>query len=192
LNPAAHPRWFWLGCLGELALGGLAFLLSAWTGQSLPSAIQWRWPDAFLGVAASLPLLLVFRIMLTSSLKALARIRLVLESVVRPVFGRWTLAQLAAISFIAGVGEELLFRGAIQGALTPAWGPVPAVVASSLLFGLCHALTLAYVVIASLIGALMSALWLGSGNLLSPIVAHAVYDFAALVYFLRVHKPVTP
>ena len=37
-------------------------------------------------------------------------------------------------------------------------------------------------------GLYLGALWLVSGNLLAPILAHACYDFLALLWFLKVHK----
>jgi hypothetical protein len=44
-----------------------------------------------------------------------------------------------------------------------------------------------FCVIATLIGAYLGVLWLAAENLLAPITTHAVYDFVALVYFLRAH-----
>jgi hypothetical protein len=32
------------------------------------------------------------------------------------------------------------------------------------------------------------ATWLWTGNLITPMIAHALYDFVALVYLLRVHN----
>ena len=43
-------------------------------------------------------------------------------------------------------------------------------------------------IIAALIGAYLGLLWIWTGNLLTPMVTHAVYDFVALVYFLRVYR----
>jgi len=34
----------------------------------------------------------------------------------------------------------------------------------------------------------LGLLWIWTGNLLTPIITHAVYDLAALVYFLRVYR----
>ncbi len=94
---------------------------------------------------------------------------------------------LLLISVLAGVGEEALFRGFLlqHGS---AWLGVPLGVAlTSLLFGLMHAVSLDYIIFATLIGAAMSGLYLWSGNLALPMATHAAYDFAALVYmiFLR-------
>jgi membrane protease YdiL (CAAX protease family) len=57
--------------------------------------------------------------------------------------------------------------------------------AASVLFGLLHPITPGYIVLATLLGAYLGAIWIYNGNLLSVMVAHAVYDFVALWYLLR-------
>ena len=79
----------------------------------------------------------------------------------------------------------MLFRGLIQGALGRWLGPGPGLALASLCFVLLHPITPAYVVIASLMGAYLGGVWLASGNLLVVIVAHALYDFVALLILLR-------
>jgi len=56
---------------------------------------------------------------------------------------------------------------------------------SSLLFGLCHWISTAYVVMATAMGLLLGGLFLATGNLAAPMVAHALYDFLALLYLTR-------
>ena len=56
---------------------------------------------------------------------------------------------------------------------------------ASLLFGIAHAITPAYLVLAALIGEYLGGLWLWTGNLLAPIIAHAGYDFIALWYLAK-------
>lgn len=63
-----------------------------------------------------------------------------------------------------------------------------AVVLASALFGAFHLITWTYAIISAFIGAYLGLLWIWTGNLLTPIVTHSVYDFAALVYFLRMHR----
>jgi len=66
------------------------------------------------------------------------------------------------------------------------WGL--ALVLASVVFGAAHLLTWTYAIIAAFIGAYLGLLWIGTGNLLTPMITHAVYDFAALVYFCRVYR----
>jgi membrane protease YdiL (CAAX protease family) len=56
---------------------------------------------------------------------------------------------------------------------------------ASLIFGACHWITPAYAAVASLIGFYLGWLLLATGNLWTPIVAHAFYDFLALVYLVK-------
>ena len=56
---------------------------------------------------------------------------------------------------------------------------------ASLLFGLLHPISLAYVVVAAALGAYLGLVWMYSGNLLTVVVAHALYDFVLLVYLVR-------
>jgi membrane protease YdiL (CAAX protease family) len=110
--------------------------------------------------------------------------RLVDELLV-PAFARWTIGELLLVSLLAGVGEELLFRGVLQPALAGSLGPWWALIAASLMFGLVHFLSVSYAVFATLMGVWLGVLWIASGNLLVPIVAHAAYDFLTLVYVRR-------
>jgi membrane protease YdiL (CAAX protease family) len=89
---------------------------------------------------------------------------------------------LFGISVLAGVGEEALFRGLVQDTLA-AWMPLGVALAlASLLFGLLHAVTPTYAVLATLMGAYLGGLYLWTGGLLAPMVTHGVYDFAVLLY----------
>jgi membrane protease YdiL (CAAX protease family) len=109
-------------------------------------------------------------------------------SLLQPLFGNWSVLQLFTISLVAGISEEAFFRGAIQGSLAHHVGMGIALVMASLLFGACHLITWTYAIIAAFIGAYLGLLWIWTGNLLTPMVAHAVYDFVALVYFFRVYR----
>jgi uncharacterized protein len=111
-----------------------------------------------------------------------------MESLVLPIFGRWSILQLAIISILAGVCEEAFFRGAIQGSLAGHIGIPGALVLASLLFAATHPITWTYAIIVAFIGAYLASLWIWTGNLVTPMVTHSVYDFAALVYLLRVYR----
>jgi uncharacterized protein len=180
-------HWFLFGCLAELSLLLVAAIMALLLGQPLFGNLQWCWRDLWLGILASLPLLALFFWLLHSSLPALERIGEFLEARVRAVFEPWAIWQLAVISLLAGVCEEVFFRSVFQGGLTRHIGTIPALVLASVIFGCFHLVTRTYAVVASLVGAYLGVLWLATGNLLAPITSHAVYDFVALVYFLRTH-----
>lgn len=141
----------------------------------------------WLGILASLPLLVLFFWLLHSSLPAFKRISEFLEDHVRAVFESWAIWQLVVISLLAGVCEEVFFRSVFQGGLARYIGTIPALVVASVVFGCFHLVTKTYAAIATLIGAYLGVVWLATGNLLAPMITHAVYDFVALTYFLRAH-----
>jgi len=173
----------------EASLLGLAAVWSELAGQPLLGSMHWRTTDAILGIVGAIPLFLLFQAALASSWAPMITIRRFLEDFVRPFFGKWSVVQLAVISALAGVSEEIFFRGALQGGLTQPFGVIPAILVASVIFGFCHLVNRAYAILAGFIGVYFSVLWVASGNLLTPIVTHAVYDFIALVYFLRIRRP---
>lgn len=93
---------------------------------------------------------------------------------------------LIALSVLAGVGEELLFRGAIQGWLAQHLHDAVAIGAASVLFGLVHYLSFTYFVVATALGLVLGAAYTLTDSLLLVMVWHAVYDMVAL-YSLRRH-----
>jgi len=169
----------------ELSLAAVALALGAIAGISPVSSFSWRLKDVALGSLATLPLLALFRIGWTSRAVALRRIREALERVLPEMFAGTSMLGLLAVSLAAGVGEEILFRGFIQGWLETIFGMPGGLIAASLLFGVAHPITPGYALIATLMGAYLGVLWLASGNLLVPIVAHALYDLIVLRILLR-------
>jgi hypothetical protein len=171
-----------------LVEGGLAVVAAAlgWlVGVSPWETLRWDVRDAAWGVLATLPLLPVLLVCTHSSWPPLARIRGFFDAVVRPWFSACTRLDLALVALAAGVGEEALFRGVIQPALGRGMGAGPALAACGVLFGLLHPITPTYAALAGLIGVYLGGVWLASGNLLVVVIAHALYDFIALLYLLR-------
>ena len=63
-----------------------------------------------------------------------------------------------------------------------------ALVLTSTAFGLAHFLTFSYALLAALAGLYLGVLYWAQGNLLIPIVAHALYDLVALMQLGRMHR----
>ncbi|HVJ58014.1 MAG TPA: CPBP family intramembrane glutamic endopeptidase [Terrimicrobiaceae bacterium] len=162
-------------------------MLAFFLGQPLLGDLRWCLRDLWVGILASLPLLALFFWLLHASLPALERLDEFLETHVRTIFETWPMWQLAVISLLAGVCEEVFFRSVIQGGLARHIGTIPGLAVASVIFGIFHLVTKTYALIATLIGAYLGILWIVIGNLLAPIATHAVYDFVALAYFLRAH-----
>ena len=87
------------------------------------------------------------------------------------------------VSVAAGIGEEVLFRGASATARDRVDHALGGIAVASMLFGLAHAVTPAYFVAATVIGSLFRLAGLGVCRIWLPLmVAHAVYDFFALLF----------
>lgn len=164
-----------------------------WLVGTMPTAtLKWSATDLGWGVAATIPMLAAFWICIKTPWRPLENITHALDETLIPMLRQSSLIDLAAISLLAGLGEELLFRGFLQ-QIVGDWFGGPAGVwvglaVASLAFGLLHAVTPTYAVLATLIGLYLGWLWIATGNLLSPITAHAVYDFIAVLYFIRVRQ----
>jgi membrane protease YdiL (CAAX protease family) len=164
----------------------LALFLGWLTGNPPLVTLFWSLPDAAAGAAATLPMLVLFFAILRWPIGPLGKIKKFIDEQFRPLLAPCTLLDLFGIAVLAGFGEEMFFRGVCQAALADWWGrPWLALVVASVLFGAAHAITLTYALLATAMGAWLGCLWLWCDNLLPAIVAHALYDFVALVVLLR-------
>ena len=117
-----HPRQYFLnrrlsfftGCPFELTLLVIAVLWSWLFHRPALLDLHWSLNAAFIGIVAAIPPFLFFLWTLNSGLHVCSRHKQLMESVLRPLFGNWSLVQLAMIFLCAGISEEAFFRGAIQ------------------------------------------------------------------------------
>jgi membrane protease YdiL (CAAX protease family) len=184
---ATAGRWL----VFVVLLGEGSLVLLAWGAAWLFDVPLWqslRWDAgaaAALGTTAALPMLLLFWGCLHTPLSSLQRIRQLCEEVIGPLFAPCSLTELALLAGLAGLGEEALFRGVAQPALARWLDLWSAVALTSLIFGLLHALTPTYALLAGLMSVYLGILRAATGNLLVVVLAHALYDFVALVYLGR-------
>ncbi len=145
------------------------------------------------GLIATLPMLLVFWLLVNSRQPALRQLRDQVDWLIREMFPSRSIPQFAMVALLAGVGEELLFRGALQTKFGQWTTPIIALAITSLLFGLAHALSKLYFAFAVIVGAFLGWLVFEYHDLVAPMVAHGLYDFLALVYLSRAklaHPPI--
>lgn len=171
--------------LFEAALAPAALVLGWLLGQPPLDGVLWSVRAVGLGILAALPMYGLFRIGLRWPVGPLGEIKRFFDRELLPLLGGRPASDLALIALAAGFGEEMLFRGVCQGALQRWLGTWSGLGAASLLFGLLHPITPAYCLIAGLLGAYLGAVWIGTGNLVVVIIAHALYDFLALLALLR-------
>jgi membrane protease YdiL (CAAX protease family) len=164
-----------------LTLTAFALGLAWAAGVDLRPLLRFDWAGAALGVAAVVPMSVVFFV--APDLKD----RVV--DLMGEALARCRLFDLVLLAVMAGVSEELVFRGAIEGWLRR-YDIVAAMIVTNLLFGLMHPITLVYFLIAAGFGFYFSVLAnLGAErNLTAPIVAHAVYDFVGFLLVARDYR----
>lgn len=138
-----------------------------------------------LSVAATIPMVVAVLALMRLRFEWVQALRHIVEDHLLPLFRDAGPSAVFAVALAAGIGEELLFRGVIQGGLAGLIGPMAALGVASLLFGLAHALTPAYFIITCLMGLYLGWLYQLTGNLLVPILVHFLYDWIMLAWYLR-------
>jgi membrane protease YdiL (CAAX protease family) len=187
-TPISPGRMVLVAVLFEGSLAVAAVLLGWLIGYDPLVSVHWTWSAAACGAAATLPpLVMMVWCTHTSWAPCQALTRLVRELIL-PHFAQATWLDLLLISLATGVGEELLFRGLLQATIADWLDPWSGLALASLFFGLAHSLTRTYAVLATLLGGYLGGLWMACDNLLAPIVTHALYDFLALLYLVRIER----
>lgn len=91
------------------------------------------------------------------------------------------------VVLVAPITEELLFRGILLHRWTAKWGITPALLLSSLLFGILHA----NIVGLSVFGLMMALLYLKTRTLIVPMICHSLNNLAAIGLELVGNEPST-
>jgi hypothetical protein len=173
--------FFLRACLLEGSLLGVAIGL-AWILGVDPWATWVMDGDAWLGSGLGLvpPLVMLFWL-LRSTWAPVLSLRRRLDPWVRSCFGSWSVWELGVLAGVAGLSEEVLFRGVIQSALNGWLGSAAGLVLAATLFGLMHPISGLYIVLAGAMGVWFGLIWMWTGSLVAPVVAHGFYDWVALV-----------
>ena len=173
-RPPARPalvRWasLFYGGLAALSLGWAALAGTPWAFASEAARrVGVRWAsDIGLGLAAAAAVIGLSHVVTTRTRwgETLGR---ELARAIGPLSG----SQSAWLAALSGFAEEAFFRGALQPRI--GWA------AATLLFGLAHFVPrrelLPWTGFAIAVGALLGALFEATGNLVAPVVAHAVVN----------------
>ena len=153
-------------------------------------SIPWTWHGS-LGwwsslYGASFGVLLYVAVLLPSNyiFKNWPSIRRLYRQLTR-LFKDITWPGIVLLSFLAGFGEELLFRVVLQGGLTPYLGDVAALVLASMVFGVMHFLSKAYVLMTFVLGLVLGMAYLWTQSYLLVAMAHFVYDICAFAVIVK-------
>ncbi|MEW4451568.1 type II CAAX endopeptidase family protein [Bremerella sp. JC817] len=170
------------------AVGVAPWISASWNSGSITAILG----AMGLGALATVPLLAAFMWLQHTEMEGLDDLNDYMERQIVPLFREATVIELLLISLAAGIGEEALFRGVIQTFLQEIVGsnagPAVPIILTSLLFGVVHFMTKEYFIISGLMGAYLGIWFWWTGDLIVPIVIHALYDWFALVY-LRQSTP---
>lgn len=163
---------------------GLAYVWQALRPVHLLPWLTWssRWLTAGL-LAAVLPLLMIPLLELSMARRwvGLRDLRDNVESVLVPLFGNLGWFDIIMLAVLAGLSEEIFFRGIVQQEI----GLLPASVA----FGLLHTVSVSYVIWATAVGLYLGYLADVTHSLWPSIVAHMVIDFVGLCYLRLIVAP---
>ena len=167
----------WMSLWFEGGVAVLACLLAWLFGVDLPGSIKGSGAGWVAGLVWAGPLFGLFLVTYGLPWRLFREIRQFLEQTLGPALGEASHGTILLIALLAGGCEELLFRGVLH--------PLVGGIAASVLFGLVHAVTPVYAVLAALFGAVFSWQLVVTGDLMAPMVTHALYDWGAFLVLRR-------
>jgi uncharacterized protein len=188
--PFSPDRFFKSACLFEAALILVAVVLGWLSGINPFASLHYSESAIIYGVLGTMPLFLLFLFLEQLTADSVVTIRRLLLETLGPSLHRYHWTDLFILAAIAGISEEILFRGVIQPWMESSWGLTAGLVGSNIVFGLVHAVTPLYAVLATLVGIYLGlALDVGGDrNLLTPIIIHGLYDYLAFLALMRSYR----
>lgn len=170
---------FWTGAVVELLAGVLGMILCKVCNLPVLGSKFMLTPSALLHACqAAVPFCLIFWLIELVP----TGIRQMTDERFREFFESRSALQIAIFCMCVSVGEEFLFRSwLLAGLCTLGFAPLPALAVSSSIFGVLHAYTALYMVLATLAGFLFGTMFLTTGSVLQPLIVHFLYDFLTLM-----------
>jgi membrane protease YdiL (CAAX protease family) len=184
-----QPQFLMSAGIFEGAILFVAFVGGWVTGVSPTAKLTWSLRDFGLGVLATGPMLILLVLCLLSRSRGIVQVREFVRDTVGPFLSECHWYDIVLLALLAGVCEEAFFRGFLY-LWIQEWNPVLAVMITNLLFGLAHAATAVYALLAAFLGLYLTALIAAdpTPNLLIPITAHSLYDLIAFVVVIRDYR----
>ena len=167
----------------EGALLVLAFLLGRVVSVNPVDSFHFNHTDLALALLGVLPLYIPYTRIHAGQPGWLGHIKRLTTGILGRMLAGCGRLALFYVACLAGVAEEIFFRGLLQTGLEQYFGVAQALLGSSVLFGLAHWITPGYALLAGLAGLYLGSTlyWTEQPNLLIPIVIHALYDYLALI-----------
>lgn len=142
------------------------------------------------GFIGTVPLFLMFLLMEQIQGQSVMQIRKFLLNTLGPNLHHYHWTNLLLLGSIAGISEEILFRGVLQPWIEASWGVTAGLFGSNIIFGLVHSVTPLYAVLAGLVGVYLGLAMDFGGDraLVTPIIIHSLYDFLAFIALMRLYR----
>ena len=169
----------------ETVLAVVGLVVGRWIGTPILEDARVDLGSGVLALAATLPLVAFVFWSMRTELAFFARFRKLFRETLVPLFASCSLPELLLIAIMAGIGEEVFFRGLLQGSLGRVVNPWIALALVSALFGVVHMVSIGYAIVAGLLGAYLGTLLLLTGNLFVAVAVHALFDFVAILLIVR-------
>ena len=188
--PINEQNFFKVACYFEGSLIVVAIVLG-WFADIDPFVnIVFSEMAFFYGIIGTVPLFILFIALYQIQTNAFQQIKRTLLETLAPSMHRYHWTDLLVLGAIAGITEEILFRGVVQPWLESSWGMTGGLIASNIIFGLVHAVTPLYALLATLVGIYLGlAMDFGEQrNLLTPIIIHGLYDFLAFLVIVHTYR----
>jgi membrane protease YdiL (CAAX protease family) len=173
----SRSKMLFLAVSAEGGIFLIALFLAQWMNIKLYTFSENTGRDILIGTAGSIiPLVLAFASLSEKAARIpfIQSLRKTVLSAIKVLFAHARLPDIILISLLAGIGEECLFRGIIQARF--------GIVIASILFGLVHFISPAYVILAVFMGFYLGVFFQIYGSLLISIQIHFVYDLGILLY----------
>ncbi len=169
----------------ETVLAAVGLVVGWWIGTPILEDTRVDLHAGVLALTATLPLIAFVSWGMRTKFALLASLRELVRETIVPLFASCSPLEILLISIMAGIGEEVFFRGFLQGSLGRVINPWIALALVSALFGIVHSVSIGYAIVAGLLGVYLGTLLLVTGNLFVPVAVHALFDFAEILLITR-------
>ncbi|MCK5727965.1 MAG: CPBP family intramembrane metalloprotease [Methylococcales bacterium] len=183
LSTTSSDHFFKTACYFEAFFVVTAVVLGWMTDINPFADVYFSETVVFYGLIGTLPLILLYFITEKMPFNSFKEIKKILLETMGGSLQKYHWTDLLVLATITGISEEVLFRGVLQPWLEQSLGMGIGLIVSSLVFGLLHAITPLYGLLATLISYYLGwSLDIGeSRNLFTPIIIHTFYDFFAFM-----------
>jgi len=189
-SPINEQNFFRVACYFEGSLLIIAFVIGWFVDINPFANLYFSEMAVFYGIVGTIPMFIFFMALYQIQINSFQEVKRALLDTLAPNMVRLHWTDLFVLAAIAGFTEEVLFRGTIQPWLESSWGMNTGLIASNVIFGLVHAVTPMYAVLAALVGIFLglSMDYGGDRNLLTPIIIHGLYDFLAFLVIVQTYR----